>query len=173
MNSTSISLLHGGHFDYISPETSVYTVEDIARGLSHTARFSGQSDRPYYVGQHSVIVSKIVPPEHALAALMHDASECFMCDVPKPLKNLIPDYVVLEQRAEAAIFKKFGIPFPMHPCVKEADNIAFVTERRDMQPGVVVDEKYKNVRPLANNIYPWDSRTCYLNFLRRFEELTK
>lgn len=173
MNNTSICLLNGGHFDYEDPEGSNYNIKDIARGLSHTARFSGQSDRPYYVGQHSIIVSKIVPEEHALAALLHDASECFMCDVPKPLKNLLPDYVKLEQVAEAAIFKKFGVPFPMHPCVKEADNRAFCTERRDLQPGVPLDEKYRHIEPLPNRIMAWDSRTCYLNFLRRFEELTK
>lgn len=173
MNNTSICLYKGGFFDYTNPEGSDYNIKDIALGLSHTARFSGQSDRPYYVGQHSVIVSKLVPPEHALAALLHDASEAFLCDIPKPLKNLIPEYVTLEQNAERAIFRKFGVPFPMHPCVKEADNIAFVTERRDMQPYIPIDEKYKDIIPMPNKIIAWDSRTCYLNFLRRFEELTK
>jgi hypothetical protein len=173
VNSTSINLISGGHFDYAIPESSVYDVKDIALSLSHTARFSGQTDRPYYVAQHSVLVSKIVPPEHALAGLFHDGTEAFLCDVPKPLKNLLPDYVLLEKRAEADLCKRFGIKFPLHPCVKEADNIAFVTERRDMQPGVPLNERYAGIEPLPTHIIAWDSRTCYLNFLRRFEELTK
>jgi hypothetical protein len=173
VNSTSISLLHGGHFDYANPESSVYDIKDIALGLSHTARFSGQTNRAYTVAQHSVLVSKIVPTEHALAALLHDATEAFMADIPKPLKNLLPEYVEMEKRAEADLCMRFGISYPLHSGIKFADNIAFVTERRDLQPGVPVDERFKGIEPLAAIIYPWDARTSYLNFMRRFEELTK
>jgi hypothetical protein len=42
-----------------------------------------------------------------------------------------------------------------------------------LQPGVPVDERFKGIEPLAAIIYPWDARTSYLNFMRRFEELTK
>lgn len=104
---------------------------------------------------------------------MHDADESFMKDIPTPLKALIPQYKELQEKVLQSIFKKFNIPYPMHPCIKEADIRAFVTERRDLQPGIPVDEKYKDVVPLPNMIIAWDSRTCYLNFLKRFEELTK
>jgi len=173
MNNTSINLFKGGFFDYAAPEMSDFNIKDIALGLSHESRFTGQSDRGYFVGQHSVIVSKLVPPEHALAALMHDADEAFMKDLPPQLKALVPQYKVLQEAALKTIFKKFNIPYPMHPCIKEADNRAFVTERRDLQPGVALDDKYKHIKPLPSLIMAWDSRTCYLNFLRRFEELTK
>lgn len=173
MNSTSISLFKGGFFDYSNPEASDFNIKDIALGLSHESRFSGQSDRAYFVGQHSVIVSKIVPAEHALAALMHDCAEAFLKDIPTPLKAMLPQYKEIEAQVEKAIFKKFGLAYPMHPCIKEADIRAFVTERRDLQPGIPVEDKYKDVVPLPNQIIAWDSRTCYLNFLRRFEELTK
>ena len=175
MNSTSISLLNGGFFDYEAPERSVYTVQDIARGLSHTARFSGQTDRPYYVSQHCVLVSKMVPPEHALAALLHDGCEAFMADVPSPLKKLIPGYVELEKRAEEDMCKRFGVKFPFHPSIKEADNLIFEIERRDMQPKIYEQEQCKEHKFVSNmnRIIAWDARTSYLNYLRRFEELTK
>jgi len=173
VNSTSISLLHGGHFDYASPESSLYDIKDIALGLSHTARFSGQTRTPYSVAQHSVLVSWLVPPEHALAGLLHDGTEAFLCDIPKPLKNLLPQYVEIEQQAEEDLCRRFNVKFPLHPCVKEADNIAFVTERRDMQPGVPMDNRFAGVEPHPSIIFPWEARVAYWNFMRRFKELTK
>lgn len=173
MNSTSISLLNGGFFDYEYPERSRYTIEDVARGLSHTSRFSGQTQRQYSVAQHSVLVSKMVPEEHALAGLLHDATEAFLCDVPKPLKNLLPGYVELEKRAEADLCKRFGVAFPFHPCVKEADIRVFVAERRDMQPCVPIGDEYKDVEPYDKSIIAWDSHMSYIYFMRRFDELMK
>lgn len=173
MSSATISLLEGGHFDFLEPEKSVFTIKDVARGLSNISRFSGHVHRPYTVSQHSVIVSRIVPEEHALAALLHDSCEAFLGDVSKPLKNLLPDYMALEIKAETEVLKRFGVKFPLHPCVKEADNIAFVTERRDLQPGVAVDAKFAGVKPLDQKIIPWDCHMSYIYFVRRYEELTK
>lgn len=175
MNNTSISLLNGGFFDYETPERSEYSVKDIALGLSHTARFSGQTDRPYYVAQHCVLVSKMVDPQHSLAALLHDATEAFMADIPSPLKKLLPGYVELEKRAEADMCKRFGVAFPFHPSIKEADNLIFEVERRDMQPKIYEQEQHMTHKVVQgmNRIIAWDARTSYLNYLRRFEELTK
>lgn len=172
MNSTSISLYKGGSFNYANPELSRYTIEDVARGLSHTARFSGQTDRCYSVAQHSVIVSKMVPHEHALAGLLHDGVEAFMADVPSPLKRMLPGYKELELRAEADLCKRFGVKFPLHSCIKEADIRLFLAERRDMQPEVK-EECYPGYEPYPDPVYPWDSRTAYTLFMRRFQELTK
>lgn len=172
MNSKSISLLNGGHFNYERPEESVYDITDIARGLSHTARFSGQTNRVYTVAQHSVLVSKMVPEEHALAGLLHDSVEAFMADVPSPLKRMLPGYVELEHRAEADLCKRFGVKFPFHPSIKEADIRVFLAERRDMQP-CVKEKCYEGYEPYPNTIYAWDSHMSYIYFIRRFEELTK
>lgn len=172
MSEFRISLLNGGYFDYAEPEKSVYDITDVARGLSHTARFSGQTDRPYNVAQHSVIVSRMVPHEHALAGLLHDAQESFMADVPSPLKRMLPGYKELELRAEADLCKRFGVKFPLHSCIKEADIRLFLAERRDMQPEVK-EECYPGYEPYPDPVYPWDSRMAYTLFLRRFQELTK
>jgi hypothetical protein len=172
MNSTSISLLNGGFFDYEAPERSRYSIEDIARGLSHTARFSGQTNRVYTVAQHSVLVSKLVPPEHALEGLLHDGTEAFLCDVPSPLKRMLPGYVELEKRAEADMCKRFGMKFPFHPSIKEADIRVFLAERRDMQP-CVKEVCYEGYEPYRNKIIAWDSHMSYIYFMRRFKELTK
>ena len=166
-------MLNGGYFDFTDPENSVFTIEDIARGLSNIARFSGHTDIPYSVAHHSVLVSYIVPQEYALQGLLHDSGESFLGDVSKPLKNLLPDYMAIENRCEAAILKRFGLDFPLDKSVKIADTIAFVTERRDMQPAAPLDKMYAKITPLEDQIKPWSSKMAYKKFLKRYYELTK
>lgn len=58
----------GTYYDYENPAASVYDIYDIAAALSRACRFTGHLlDRVelYSVAQHSVLVSEIVPPEHA------------------------------------------------------------------------------------------------------------
>lgn len=166
-----ICLQNGGWFDFANPESSSYTVEDIARGLARESRFNGHGSDFYSVAQHSVIVSTIVPEHLAMAALLHDASEAFMKDFPKPLKNLLPGYVEIEQRVEAAIFKKFGLEFPMDKEIKIADIICFVTERRDLQPLAPFDKIYKNVTPLEQKIVAQSPKQAYNGFMKRYKQL--
>ena len=43
----------------------------------------------------------------ALACLLHDASECYMSDVPRPLKQEMPRYREVEEQLLQVIYKKF------------------------------------------------------------------
>lgn len=115
-------LLHSGaYFSFEEPQLSNFTIDDIAHGLAMTCRFAGQCPRFYSVAEHSVYVSRLVPPQFAWDALMHDAAEAFVCDMPKPLKELLPEYKTIEHRVEVAIAERFGLRSPMPPEVKLAD----------------------------------------------------
>lgn len=100
----------GREFDLIDPQPDMIDLIDIAHGLANECRFSGQCRFYYSVAQHSVLVSQNVPPEFAFEALMHDASEAYLKDIPRPLKQLLPDYRAIEQRVEAVIRYRFGLP---------------------------------------------------------------
>ena len=110
ISGPTILLRSGNYFDLQDPSASRFEVTDIAHALSNICRFTGHTQRFYSVAEHSVICSHMVPPEDAMAALMHDASEAFIGDVSTPLKSLLPDYKSVERRVEQAVWSRLGLP---------------------------------------------------------------
>lgn len=170
-----ILLQSGEYFDFIHPELSKFTIVDIAHGLSNLCRFNGQCNQFYSVAQHSTHASFLVPSEDALAALLHDAAEAFIGDITRPLKQLLPEYKVIEQRVESAIFKQFGIgvDHSLPLSVKHADLVMLATEQRDLMPAH--SDKWaliENIEPLKETIIPLDPEVAYVKFLKRYTKLT-
>lgn len=132
-----IATVSGRRIDLRDPQPDAFTLEDIAHGLGNVCRFSGQTRQFYSVAQHSIMVAELVPPEARLAALLHDASEAYIQDVPAPLKALLPEYAIIEQRIEAAIAARFGLPDDpaIWKAVKHADLLAVSVEMRDLFDG--------------------------------------
>lgn len=167
-----IMLLSGEYFDFLKPETSKFTIEDIALGLSRTVRFSGQSNAVYNVAQHSTLCSYIVEdPALALAAHMHDAAEAFVGDVVSPLKQIMPCFKEIEERVERVICKQFGLDYPHHPLIKKADLRMLATEVRDLQSPDAQWEMLQGIEPLSKKITAWGMEKSERKFLERFYEL--
>lgn len=120
----------GEYFDFTAPDPRHFTLNAIAQGLSNTCRFAGQCKTFYSVAEHSVHVSHLVSPEFALHALLHDAAEAFIGDIPTPLKRLLPDFKEIELNVEAALFKEYGLPETIPDEVKHADRVMLEVERR-------------------------------------------
>lgn len=160
----------GVQFYPIDPRPEDINITDIAHGLSHVCRFGGHTREFYSVAQHSVIVSQIVPSELALVGLLHDASEAYLGDMVRPLKLSMPEYRRAEERLERVIAEVFGIAFPYPPEIKHADNVALMTERRDL---LAVHRAWSwKVEPLAMPIVAWSPQLARRMFLARFKELT-
>ena len=159
-------------FNFIDPASNVIRVTDIAHALAHVCRFAGHTREFYSVAQHSVLVSLIVPPEDALTALFHDATEAYIGDVSSPLKQLLPDYQAIEARLHADIFAKLGIPAELPASVKRADRILLATEQRDLiAPHDEEWSQLAGIAPLDECIAPlppWQAATL---FLERYREL--
>lgn len=168
----TIRLASGRYFDILNPNPSDIHVEDIAHALAHICRFTGHTHKHYSVAQHSDLVSRIVPPEHALAALLHDAAEAYIGDVSSPLKRLLPDYKRIEQAVEAAVAARFGLSLPLDACIKQADMVLLRTEQRDlMGSDEDVWKSTSGFEPLEQRITPLPIPLARARFLARFDEL--
>lgn len=109
----------------------------------------------------------------ALAGLLHDAAEAFIGDVAKPLKQLLPDYKLIEDRVEAAVLARFGLPPKLPQTVKDADMVMLATEKRDLMPGDPHTwECIAGHRPLPDRIEPWSAVLARRAFLGRYSALT-
>jgi hypothetical protein len=126
-----IRLHSGGWLDLLSPETSEFTIEDIAHGLAHTCRYAGQADGFYSVAEHSLLVSAVAVG-HEYTGLMHDAAEAFIGDVTRPLKQLLPEYRRIEARMEEAIFARFDVA-PASAAIKSADLRVLAAEQAQIR----------------------------------------
>lgn len=168
----TILLESGRYFDLQDPESSEFDITDVAHALAHICRFTGHCHTFYSVAQHSVLVASNVPREHAFAGLMHDAAEAFIGDVAKPLKMMLPDYKLIEERIEAAVFKRYGLPPKLPACVKKADLVLLRTEQRDlMNADRHVWTPTEGVEPLARRIEPMLPAAAKREFLTWYSVL--
>jgi 5'-deoxynucleotidase YfbR-like HD superfamily hydrolase len=165
-------LLHSGcYFDFEAPETSAFTIEDIAHALSMICRFGGHCIRHYSVAQHSVHVSDNLPYEHSYQGLMHDAPEFAVGDMVKPLKDQIDQYRLVEKRVEDAVFLRFNVAPQMHQSVKNADMRMLATEQRQLMGNY--DNWSGTLDAFDFKIPVWSPGQAKSRFLKRFYDLTK
>lgn len=171
IESPAILLASGEYFYFSHPEESCFTVEDIAHALANTCRFNGHCQQFYSVAQHCVLVSSHLPANLRYQGLMHDAAEAFIGDVTRPLKQLLPDYVAISGRIEAAVFGRLGLPKKLNPLVKKADLRALLTEQRDVMSNRDEWPCLRGLRPFAEPIIPLPPHMAREEFLRRFRNV--
>jgi len=93
MSSVFTQTRSGNAFYPFNPFRSEFSIEDIAEPLAKLPRFNGHTDGVFYsVAEHSVHVSRLVKRKGGdaraqLIALLHDAHEAFIGDIPAPLKK--------------------------------------------------------------------------------------
>lgn len=139
MNKAVIETCSGEWFDYLNPEPSTIHITDVACGLGNICRFSGQIPDFYSVAEHSILMSEVMDdPTDAMWALMHDAAEAYICDIPSPLKQeLGPKLEAIERTILKAVAQKFDLPvyspkvYPLK--VKDLDLRMFKLERNFVQ----------------------------------------
>lgn len=105
-----ITTYSGKCIDLLSPKISDIEIIDIAIGLSNECRWASQTPFHYSVASHSLLVAaRTETKRDRLLALLHDATEAYLKDIPKPLKNLLPEYQKIEQIFSDIIHEKFGL----------------------------------------------------------------
>lgn len=155
--------ISGTMVDLLHPTQDTISLEDIAHALSHICRFSGHVHRFYSVAEHSVLMSKMVPEEYALSALMHDAAEAYIGDVTRPVRMYV-DIDPLEERFNRVIFDKFNLRVRFD-CeeIRVADARMLVTERPDIM--------MRGAEPYPIHLNYWTPLEARSAFMMRYFEL--
>lgn len=147
----------------------------IGKSLSKLCRFGGHTDKFYSVAQHSVLVSKLLPPSLAFAGLMHDSSEAFVMDMPKPIKRCMPDYEELELNVMSQIVAKYDLLDTMdNPQIKHADMTALCTEMVNLFPADKIRESYPWIDQYdipSGTLHAMTPLQAEAHFIARFKEV--
>ena len=164
---------HSGIFYPFEVTPESVNIEDIAHALSLLCRYNGHCREFYSVAQHSVLVSELVPEQLKLKALLHDASEAYISDIPKPIKNEILQAQILEDKISNAIFSAFNLTPGLEPEIKRADLVMLLTESEQIHNNgwIILDEvrkKYNsNEVPLKdliiNPLSPKESKELFMS----------
>lgn len=172
----------GQKFDLANPNADMVHPADIAHSLSMQCRFNGHTIDFYSVAQHCCLVADLVPAEHQLAALLHDATEAYVGDMVRPLKEGMRDYAermgVTELYAETeravwiAICMRFDLDPILPDCVKHADLAALATEKRDLmpyhpEPWPCLDD----IDPAPFELEPWHPSAAAIHYQNRLMQL--
>lgn len=169
MNEPCITTSSGRHVSLLNPQYSQIDIGDIAHGLAFQCRFNGKISRFYSIAQHSLMVASILPNHLKLEGLLHDAAEAFLGDVVQPLKILLPNYQIIENRFSKVIGQRFNVNLEHHPEVKQADLVALATEKRDLLPREKCTwELLKGIKPLERLILPITPEQSEETFMRMF-----
>ena len=131
----------------MAPHLNQYDIADIAHATAHVNRYNGHMDHAYSVGQHSVLVAeqvlKMIDADAefmreaglefasdewmmaraaiGLQALLHDATEAYMPDMPSPIKLCLPDFMEMEEKIKVSIMQAFDLPEEFAPIIEEVD----------------------------------------------------
>lgn len=165
----------GGRHYPADPRPEDVNIADIAHALANLCRWGGHCPHFYSVAEHSVLVSYQVPRQHALTALMHDATEAYLGDVPRPIKVGLPEYKRMEALNWLAIAERFRLPKELPQCVHDADNAVLLAEANTFFGDRFLDlcliDMPGHIKPADVCIRCWDPGLATYAFNNRFESL--
>jgi 5'-deoxynucleotidase YfbR-like HD superfamily hydrolase len=182
---TWIQTYTGKKFDIFNPDINSICIEDIAHSLSLQCRFNGHCSEFYSVAEHCMLMSSyarsLEPRDKTfeLMLLLHDASEAYLCDIPRPIKHSenFKTYRIIENQIQMLIYERFGLDtnqiLQYENMVKEYDNRMLVTELRDLM--ACPPEEWtiaKEYEPFSEGIFPHNHNFVENAFLYTFDQVT-
>lgn len=161
----------------LAPHEDDIDIHDIAHSLSMQCRFGGHTREFYSVAQHCVSLCERVrgtSDDDALAVLLHDASEAYLIDFPRPVKSVMPGYAKAEAMLTKVINSKYGVIVDARKAslIKKLDNAILYDESRELFPhGEHFVDRVFDVPPFR--IDPWEPQRAKRAFLYLFNTITK
>ena len=160
----------GKAFWPLDPRPEEICIEDIAHALSLQCRYGGHTSMFYSVAEHCVLLSRAVHHDWKFWALMHDAAEAYLVDVPRPIKPFLGDYRKIEAGIMAVICAKFGMDQLMPEEVSRADQAILMDERKALMK-TAPQSWGTEMPPLGIDIHGWLPQFAEYKFLDTFKHL--
>ena len=166
------------HFTPAEPKSEDINIRDIAHALSLMCRANGHFERFFSVAQHSINCAiEAKARGHSkrvqLACLLHDASEAYISDVTRPVKQLLAEYITIEKRLQAVIYEKY-LDEPLteeeHTLIKQIDDAMLYCEFMELM-GEAVSLQKPNIYSKIN-LETRDFKSVENEFIRLFQSLT-
>ncbi len=165
------------HFTPTDPKIEDIKIEDIAHSLSLLCRANGHCKEFFSVAQHSLNCAREArawgySKRIQLACLLHDASEAYLSDVPRPLKLQMPEYKAFENKLEAMVYEKYigeSVSEEEHLKIKQIDDAMLYCEFAELMWEKAYD-KAPEVRS-SPSIGFRDFGEVEAEFLAEFEKL--
>jgi 5'-deoxynucleotidase YfbR-like HD superfamily hydrolase len=159
----------GRQVDPFNLQPEDVNIVDIAHSLSHQNRYGGHTIVPYSVAQHCLRMEFAIEKEcnhleMQIDALMHDASEAYITDIPKPIKERIPMIEEIEANVLNVIYQKYEIKHFLYVQELDKDSVFQEIKTLKMLDPIKARANSGYYNPTAHKI-----RTAFLN---RFNELT-
>ena len=171
-----MNTFYGRTFDPMEMTEENVALEDIARALSLLCRGGGHIRHFYSVAQHSINCAKEakareLPERMQLACLLHDASEAYISDIIRPVKEHLNNYLEIEAKIMAVIWKHFhleNLTEEEQHTWKEIDDAVLVYEFRHLMTGSLEmeaqelysepDVSERNWREIETEFQQWAER---------------
>lgn len=142
----------GKYIDVFSLKEEDIDIEDIIRAISHAPRYGGHMKKQISVLRHTFhVIPFLKEKKNIIAALLHDASEAYLCDMPKPIKDQLPGYLELEDKIMEVIAKKFNFEYPLNEDIHNADKLALEYEFITFKLKYSLIDRLKDILLLRNN----------------------
>jgi hypothetical protein len=133
---------YSGTFDIMNPRAEDVSLDDIAVALSRIARWGGHNRVNITVMQHCMMVADAVSQPAKIHALLHDAAEAYLGDIPAPWKSGVVIYGrpidIIEEEIMAAIYESIGIDMPTPEIAREVE-AADMRQREIERSGIDMD----------------------------------
>lgn len=133
-------------------------VEDVALGLARIRRFNGRTLTDWSVAQHSLSmfyyakeVRDSLTHEELVAILLHDASEVLTGDIITPVKNLVPEFKMVEAEIQAKVYNRFKVHNIPRAVLDRADKLACHTEWNYLIASILRGTFFVSDGDLSNN----------------------
>ena len=139
-----IETYRGISFWPLDVQVNEIDLEDIAHSLSQQCRFNGHTKYFFSVAQHSLNVAALIRdvekagPKVQLMGLLHDASEAYICDIPRPVKPFLTNYMTIEDEVMNKIWEHFKLAPTSEELkiVKNYDNVCLAEEGCKLMPNL-------------------------------------